>query len=53
MVSSDDCTESRCAYKQYGKDTKNKVFDNYFWKMSTKLVKITEPLVKMLRMVNV
>ena len=32
MFSFDDWTESRWAHRQDGKDTKKKVFDNYFWK---------------------
>ena len=40
------------ARRQDGKDTKKKVFDNYFWKRSIELVKITEPLIKVLRMVD-
>eukprot|EP00253_Pinus_taeda_P004301 PITA_04301 len=52
MFSSDEWTKSRWAHRQNGKDTKKKVFDNYFWKTSVELVKITEPLVKVLRMVD-
>eukprot|EP00253_Pinus_taeda_P033798 PITA_33798 len=40
------------ARRQDGKDTKNRVFDNYFWKRFVNLVKITEPLVKVLRIVD-
>eukprot|EP00253_Pinus_taeda_P018628 PITA_18628 len=47
-----DWTESQWAHRQDGKDTKKKVFDNYFWKRFVELVKITEPLVKVLRMVD-
>lgn len=52
MFSSDDWIESQWACKQDGKDTKNKVFDNCFWKRSAKLVKIIEPLVKVLRIMD-
>eukprot|EP00253_Pinus_taeda_P027736 PITA_27736 len=52
MFSSEEWFESRWAHRQDGKDTKKKVFDNYFWKRSVELVKITEPLVKVLRMVD-
>eukprot|EP00253_Pinus_taeda_P036330 PITA_36330 len=52
MFSSNDWTESRWARRQDGKDTKQKVFDNYFWKRSVELVKITKPLVKVLMMVD-
>ena len=51
-VFSDKWTESRWARRQDGKDTKKKAFDNYFWKRSIELVKIIEPLVKVLRMVD-
>ena len=44
--------ESQWAHRQDGKDTKKKVLDAYFWKRSVELVKITEPLVKVLRMVD-
>ena len=52
MFSSDDCTESRWAHRQDGKDNKNIFFENYFWKRSTDLVKIIDPLVKVLQMVD-
>eukprot|EP00253_Pinus_taeda_P017071 PITA_17071 len=52
MFSSDDWTESRWASRQDGKDTKKKVSHNYFWKRSANLVKIIEPLVKVLTMVD-
>ena len=40
------------ACRQDGKDTKNKVFDNTFWKKATEIVKVGEPLVKVLRLVD-
>eukprot|EP00253_Pinus_taeda_P017800 PITA_17800 len=52
MFSFEEWSKSRWAHKQDGKDTKKKAFDNYFWKRSVELVKITEPLVKVLRMVD-
>eukprot|EP00253_Pinus_taeda_P009421 PITA_09421 len=52
MFSYDEWTKSWWACRQDGKDTKKKVFDNYFWKRSVELVKITKPLVKVLRMVD-
>eukprot|EP00253_Pinus_taeda_P014321 PITA_14321 len=52
MFSSEEWSESRWAHRQDGKDTKKKVFDNYFWKRSVELVKITEPLIKVLRMMD-
>ena len=52
MFSTDDWAEFWWAHRQDGKDTKKKVFDNNFWKRFVELVKITEPLVKVLRMVD-
>eukprot|EP00253_Pinus_taeda_P031854 PITA_31854 len=52
MFSSEEWSESRWACRPDGKDTKKKVLDTYFWKRSLELVKITEPLVKVLRMVD-
>jgi hypothetical protein len=52
MFSSDEWNESRWARKQDGKDTKKKVFDNTFWKKATEIVKIGEPLVKVLWLVD-
>ena len=52
MSSSNDWTESGWPCRQDGKDTKSKVFDNYFWKRFADLVKITKPLIKVLRMVD-
>eukprot|EP00253_Pinus_taeda_P030731 PITA_30731 len=52
MFSSEEWSESRWAHRQDGKDTKKKALDSYFWKRSVDLVKITEPLVKVLRMVD-
>jgi len=52
MFSSDEWSESRWARRPDGKDTKKKVLDTYFWKRSLELVKITEPLVKVLRLVD-
>eukprot|EP00253_Pinus_taeda_P025021 PITA_25021 len=52
MFFSEEWSESWWARRQDGKDTKKKVLDNYFWKRSVEFVKITEPLFKVLRMVN-
>eukprot|EP00253_Pinus_taeda_P008053 PITA_08053 len=52
MFSSEEWSESRWARTLDGKDTKKKVLDTYFWKRSLEHVKITEPLVKVLRMVD-
>eukprot|EP00253_Pinus_taeda_P032930 PITA_32930 len=52
MFCSEEWFESWWARKPDGKDTKKKVLDTYFWKRSLELVKITEPLVKVLRLVD-
>eukprot|EP00253_Pinus_taeda_P023859 PITA_23859 len=52
MFSSEEWFESRWARRPDGKDTKKKVLDTYFWKRSLELVKITEPLVKVLSLVD-
>eukprot|EP00253_Pinus_taeda_P031449 PITA_31449 len=52
MFSSKELSESRWARRPDVKDTKKKVLDTYFWKRSLELVKITEPLVKVLRLVD-
>eukprot|EP00253_Pinus_taeda_P036348 PITA_36348 len=51
MFSSEEWSKSRWAHRLDGKDTKKKVLDTYL-KRSLELVKITEPLVKVLRMVD-
>jgi len=52
MFSSDDWIKSWWTRRQDGKDTKKKNFDKYFLKSSTELVKIIEPLVKVLWIVD-
>ena len=52
MFSSIEWFESQWARRPDGKDTKKKVLDTYFWKRSLELVKITEPRIKVLRMVD-
>ena len=52
MFSFDEWTSSWWVCKQDDKDTKTKVFDNCFWRKSAELLKITEPLVKVLWMVD-
>jgi hypothetical protein len=52
MFSFDEWNASQWARKQDGKDTKKKVNDLTFWKKATKIVKIAEPLVKVLWLVD-
>ena len=52
MFSCDEWNASQWARKQDGKDTKKKVNDATFWKKAIELVKIAEPLVKVLRLVD-
>ena len=52
MFASDEWNASQWAHKQDGKDTKKKVNDPRFWKKAAEIVKIAEPLVKVLRLVD-
>jgi hypothetical protein len=52
MFASDEWNESHWARKPDGKATKNKVNDPRFWKKPAEIVKIAEPLVKVLRLVD-
>lgn len=52
MFSCDEWNASQWSRKQDGKDTKKKVNDATFWKKAIELVKIVEPLVKVLRLVD-
>ena len=52
MFSCDEWNASQWSRKQDGKDTKKKVNDATFWKKAIELVKIAEPLVKVLRLVD-
>ncbi|KAH9310847.1 hypothetical protein KI387_025882 [Taxus chinensis] len=52
MFSSDEWNASKWSRKQDGKDTKKKLFDNLFWKKTAEIVKVAEPLVKVLRLVD-
>jgi hypothetical protein len=52
MFASDEWNESQWAHKPDGKDTKKKVNDPRFWKKAAEIVKIVEPLVKVLRLVD-
>jgi hypothetical protein len=52
MFASDEWNASQWARRQDGKDTKKKVNDPTFWKKAAEIVKIVEPLVKVLRLVD-
>ncbi|KAH9301100.1 hypothetical protein KI387_012683, partial [Taxus chinensis] len=52
MFSSDEWNASKWSRKQDGKDTKMKFFDDLFWKKAVEIVKVVEPLVKVLRLVD-
>jgi hypothetical protein len=52
MFYSDEWNGCQWAHKQDGKDIKKRVFENTFWKKATEVVKIVEPLVKVLRLVD-
>ena len=52
MFSCDEWISSRWACSQDAKETKTKVNDSAFWKKIAEVVKIVEPLVKVLRLVD-
>ena len=52
MFSSDEWNESQFSRKQDGKDMKRKVVEEIFWKKAATIVKLAEPLVKVLRLVD-
>jgi hypothetical protein len=52
MFASNEWNESQWARKPDGKDTKKKVNDPRFWRKAAEIVKIAEPLVKVLRLVD-
>jgi hypothetical protein len=52
MFNSDEWNGCQWARKQDGKDIKKRVFENIFWKKTVEVVKIVEPLVKVLRLVD-
>ena len=52
IFSCDEWNSAKWAHKQDAKDTKKKVNDCAFWKKATEVVKIVEPLVKVLRLVD-
>ena len=52
MVSSDEWSSSKWARRTDGKDCKKKILESSFWKKAAEVLKITEPLVKVLRLVD-
>ena len=52
MFSSDEWNSSQWGLKQDGKDTKKRIKSSSFWKRAAEVVAITEPLVKVLRLVD-
>ena len=52
MFSCDEWISTKWAHRQDAKETKNKVNDSAFWKKEAQVVKIAEPLVKVLRLVD-
>jgi len=52
LFSSDEWNECQWARKQDGKDVKRKVNEEIFWKKAAEIVKLAEPLVKVLRLVD-
>lgn len=52
MFSSDEWNESQFSRKHDGKDMKRKVVEEIFWKKAANIVKLAEPLVKVLRLVD-
>jgi hypothetical protein len=52
MFASDEWNASQWARRQDGKDTKKKVNDPTFWKKVAEIMKIAEPLVKVLWLVD-
>ena len=52
MFSCDEWISSKWARRQDAKETKKKVNDSAFWKKAAEVVKIVEPIVKVLRLVD-
>eukprot|EP00253_Pinus_taeda_P034661 PITA_34661 len=52
IFSSEDWNQSRWSYKQEGKELKKKVNEEKFWRMAAEVVKLAEPLVKVLQLVD-
>eukprot|EP00253_Pinus_taeda_P021403 PITA_21403 len=52
MFSSDEWNQSNWSNKPEGKELKKKVYEETFWKKAAEIVKLAEPLVKVLRLVD-
>jgi len=52
MFSSDEWNQSNWSHKLEGKDLKKKVNEETFWRKAAEIVKLAEPLVKVLRLVD-
>eukprot|EP00253_Pinus_taeda_P028702 PITA_28702 len=52
MFSSDEWNQSNWSNKLEGKELKRKVYDETFWRKAAEIVKLAEPLVKVLRFVD-
>eukprot|EP00253_Pinus_taeda_P021773 PITA_21773 len=52
MFSSDEWNQSNWSNKQEGKELKRKIYEENFWRKATEVVKLGEPLVKVLRLVD-
>eukprot|EP00253_Pinus_taeda_P030349 PITA_30349 len=52
MFSSDEWNQSNWSNKQEGKELKRKIYEETFWRKAAEVVKLAEPLVKVLRLVD-
>eukprot|EP00253_Pinus_taeda_P026933 PITA_26933 len=52
MFSSDEWNQRNWSNKQEGKELKKKVYEETFWRKAAEIVKLAEPLVKVLRLVD-
>jgi len=52
IFSSDEWNQSQWFLKQEGKELKKKVNEEIFWRKPAEIVKVVEPLVKVLRLVD-
>eukprot|EP00253_Pinus_taeda_P031588 PITA_31588 len=52
MFSSDEWNQSNWSDKLEGKELKRKVYEETFWRKAVEIVKLAEPLVKVLRLVD-
>ena len=52
MFSSDEWNQSNWSNKPEGKELKRKVYEETFWRKASEVVKLAEPLVKVLRLVD-